>query len=164
MAVRAIQTNEYKSHQASYTTAAAIGALGGYALKYISPLTKEERDEKSSSGVINSVKKNAKSSEIDAYKNIKDKTPAVDHFVKMSESGQIKAKKIKALGEPLSSQVLEIISNINAKARKMADVASKILNTTIKEARPTKTFMGIGAAVALSTAFVYNVLGKISEN
>lgn len=45
MALRAVQINNDNSGTWSYTGSAAIGAFAGYSLKYILPVTSQERNE-----------------------------------------------------------------------------------------------------------------------
>lgn len=157
MAVNAVQRNEYRSNQASYTKAAGIGALSGYALKYVLPLTQQEKDEMNSDKV--DFKRFAKMNAIEGITK-DDKVLGRDEFLGLCTNKKLTAGEINALGEPKRTQVFNIIKTINEKARVYAESAFVAIK---KHLRPAKTFIAVGAAVALSTAFVYNVLGKMSE-
>lgn len=158
MAVNAVQRNEYRSNQASYTKAAGIGALSGLALKYVLPLTQQEKDKSYSDRL--DFKRSVKDREIRALRNANPPIPGGDQFLKLYDAHELTAGKVKALGEPGTSQTTGILKGINTAARKFANDAFTAIR---KYFRPAGTFIAVGAAVALSTAFVYNVLGKMSE-
>lgn len=164
MAVDAVQTNN-RTNQASYIKSATVGALSGFALKHILPLTKEEKDAQLSLKLDTEKKaREAKLAEIKVIEKNKANIEGADVFIKnLQEPGGINAWKVKALEEPKKSQVLALVSRVNDKAREVKAEGRKIVTAIKKYLRPTKTFVAAGAGVALAVAFVYNVLGKMQE-
>lgn len=164
MAVDAVQKNEYKTQRASYVKAGVYGAVGGYALKGILPLNQEEKDDKFVRDFVNGALGAQKSKRIDNIRNLKEKTAAQDEFIKLVDNKPISASKVKGYQEPLKSQILEVIAGVNDAARELKSFSQKAIVALTKLLRPSKTFMAAGAGIAIATAFVYNVLGKISED
>lgn len=154
MAVEAVQSNQQKSHQASYIKSAVAGGLGGYALKYVLPLTPQEKDEKFFND-INGVKEILKTKEINEIRKSPLRTDAQDEFVKLIDNNEIKFSKFSG-----KTGLIEFLSHFNMRAR---EAAKKIVTTYNKDIRPANSFIAIGAGFALATAFVYNVLGKMQE-
>lgn len=165
MAVNAIQKKEYNSHKASYVKAAAAGAVGGYVLKTLLPLNQSEKDDKYVRDYFESSAKRAvKGHEIKVIRNTEKKTEAQIEALKLVDSKDVKISKIKALKEPTKTQVVEIIKGIQEAARGAKSIGKKAFVAFTKSIRPTGTFMATGAGLAVATAFVYNVLQKISED
>lgn len=169
MAVEAIQLNKHDSNQAhaSYLKAGALGALTGYSLKYILPVSKVEKELKNDEFFVELKKtvKEARLKEIEAIRNSKTKTEATDVFISMVDKKEIKASKLKELKEPIAIEVKKLIIRVNDKARAVKAVGNEIFTAMTKHIRPTKTFVAAGVGVACAGALVYNLLArtKVSE-
>lgn len=166
MAVSAVQKNQNKPHKINYAGAAVVGAIGGYSLKYLSPLTAQEKNDDYYKYRLNKIKseaKLAKEAKLIEIRNAKD-CPDVDQFIKMYDNQQLKASKIKALKEPLSYQVLNLVRMVNNEARETIIQGKKDLKASIKDIRPTKTFVLLGMGISLLTALACNVSREMSKN
>jgi len=168
MAVEAIQLNKHESKRMSYIQSGLIGAAGGYALKQFLPVTRVEKQVKKDeffSEFKNNVKR-AKTKQIEAIRNSAEKTVAQDSFIKMIDGAKTKSDKLKflkSLDASVAKEVKNIISIVNNGAKEVKLFNEKILTGVVKQIRPTKTFVATGASFTLATAFVYNILRKISE-
>jgi len=165
MTVNAIQKNEYKSQKMSYLKSAAIGGLSGYALKYALPIMKHEKDDRYNSYLdeLKNKVKESKLNAVEAIRNSQNKTLATDSFISLFDKNEVKMSKIKALESPLSSQVLGIVTQINDAGREVKACGKETLKALTKHIRPTKTFVAVSAGIAVTTAFIYNTIGKLSE-
>lgn len=166
MAVSAVQKNQNKPHKINYAGAAVVGSIGGYSLKYLSPLTSQEKNDNYYKYRLNKIKSEArlaKESRLIEIRNAKD-CPDAGQFIKMYDKRELKASKIKALKEPLSYQVLDIIRMINNDAREITIQGKKDLKAAIKSIRSTKTFVLIGMGTSLLTALAFNVYREMSKN
>lgn len=161
MAVSAIQ----KNNQASYTKAALLGGVGGYALKYVLPVNQVEKDAQFSM-FIDGVRKEAtqaKIREIDMIRNTAPKTLAQDTFISMFDKQELTPSKINGLKEPLPGQIRAIITQINDKAREVKAFGQELFSAVAKQVRPASKYIAGGVAIGAATAFVYNVLGKMNK-
>src|SRR5574344_555731 len=126
MAIQAIQTNDNNSSLATVVKASAVGALTGYATKYVLPITNQEKD----ATYINELKriraysKDVKAEIINEIKTLTNRSKAQDEFLKFIDADKKAYKeKIKALGGIDSADAIEfknIITKINDAASKKA--------------------------------------------
>lgn len=165
MAVIPVQKNETKSPSVSYIKSAVIGGLTGYTLKYVLPITKEEKDDfyKSFLEKMHKEVTEAKAKEIEAIRNTKSRTLAEDAFISIVDKHGVKTSEIKRLKEPLAFDVMKIVSKINEKGKEVKTYEKEVFKAITKRIRPTRTFVGIGVTAALATAFARNVVKKLSE-
>ena len=167
MAVSAIQNNNSKNnHKTSYLKAAGLGALGGYALKYIIPVAPQERDESYSLALdeIKIEKQAAKAKEIASIRNITDNVPAADEFIKICDNKDVKPSKYRMFRSTKNKNVIDYLTQVNNAGKKVNIIERIALDAKIKRFRSTKDFALIGATFALSMAFISNVLVKMSHN
>ncbi len=168
----------------------AGGALLGYAAKYMLPLSEAEKD-KEYNLVINHIKERAKELKglpIDAIRNLEEKTPAQDVFLKMvdAENGiereitDIKngeTKKIKLtkkmdraskmrellskanLDEEGRKELKNIIAQVNEKAINSRKYFIKSYNAAVKEMkRPTIAFVTAGAVAGFFAGLAHKII------
>ena len=115
-----------KSYLGDGIKSAAIGAVGGYAAKYLLPITKQEKDA-DYRAIINSIKKNAIETKInftDALKNSPNKSLAQDAFVSATKG--------------------------------MARSSESAFKLAFKNLRPSKPFIIAGAITGLAYSFIKN--------
>ena len=162
MAVSAIGKNDNtNSGNISYLKSIAVGVLTGYSLKYILPVTLQEKDEHFNAA-LNGIKtkaKEAKLQEIEAIKQIKPKTKEADTFIKMHDSNKLSLSEIKK-----DNDVIKLIKKINAKSRNIKIQGRKALNGATKAIRPTGVFLVTGAVVGFAVALTCNILNIMATN
>lgn len=165
MAIRAVQTDENRTKHASYTKAAVIGGVGGYALKYLLPITPQEKDDRFGLYLddLKTHVKEAKLKEIEAIRNLPSKTLAEDTFIGLFDKKEVSASRINGLKEPLASGVVDIITRINDKGRVAKESSREIFKAVTKHIRPTSTFVSTGASITLAAAFMYNTLQRLAN-
>jgi hypothetical protein len=165
MTVNAINTNDNKRKNASYLKAITIGGASGYVLKHILPITPQEKDERYSLFLhdLKRQTRDAKLKEIGAIRNSQTRTLAEDAFISLIDKKEITVSKVREIPEPTASSVLKIIAQVNEHGRIAKETAKEVFTAVTKHIRPTTTFLGMGAGVAVATAFVYNTLGRFSE-
>ncbi len=158
----------------SYTTAATLGVVGGYALKHAMPLSEYEREEFFTPAVIDSlrnIENSAKASEFDsivigAREGIEDVS---EDTIKIFKANRVNILENKA------EDLLENISNYDKHAKeaviKLArrvqqsgldakDAQIKNYVALAKQSRPTSYFMLVGSVIMLSFAVLKNSLFK----
>lgn len=163
MTVNAVRSSE-DPHHTSYLKSFTLGALTGYALKYVLPLTPQEKDD-AYMRRLDAIKNNArnirlKKIEILRAKESKDK--AEELFLKLNDAGKLKNLGEQNLPEHLLSKVIEIRAKINNSALLVLDKGRRSLVALTKSIRPTGTFILTGAAVGLLIAFGNNIIYNTS--
>lgn len=160
--VNAVHQND-NSMLSNVVKGVATGAGIGYISKYMLPVQageKETREYKKAMEIIKRETGNIKGVMIERIRNLPNKTPAQDTFIKVTETakGSIpeKLKLINTLGAEDKLELRNIISTVN-------DYASKMLKRHItayeigvtKRIRPA--FVGLGAFLGFAGAVAYNV-------
>jgi len=162
MAVSAIQNNNnpnkgYKSK--SYLGSIALGATAGYSLKWLLPLTPQEKDEEYSLK-LDKLKSESKLSAIKAASSSNE--PGSDIFTSYIKSKMPYSVFSKDKAE--KNIIFKFIKTVNKKARLLVAEGFKAIVLRIKDLRPASVFIATGAAIGLSFAFVSNVINKMSSN
>ena len=139
MAVEVVQNNN--SGRISYTKAAAIGAIGGYALKWAIPITTQEKDKRYNATLIK-------------IKNIN--LDEVDVFVRLQDN-KLSSSKIKEINKILLSEIKNSVK-ITKK------VAEKFLVAFTKSIRPTKTFVSVGVGLTVGATVIHNIFYQIAKD
>lgn len=162
MSVNVVRRND--EPHTSYLKSAALGALTGYALKYMLPLTPQEKDDT----YVNSLKelrdkaKNIRLAEIEAIRKKESKSEAEKVFLKIYDAKKLKNIGDQNLSENLLSKVIEIRAKVNKDALRALDHGKKTLEALTKSIRPTSVFVPIGAAIGILAAFGNNILYSTS--
>lgn len=172
MQVSVIKNSEPKN--VNIPMAAAAGAGTGLLLRHFVPVWKSEMDyvmfnqsdaikEESVKSVKNSVLDKAKKH---LAKNTDDK--ALDLFVKRAqvkdakESAQIK-EQIQQAPKAVRKQVKILIDDIAVKMRAAKNLTDANIKNAVKQKRSISAFLLPGIALGALGAYVYNVIGTISE-
>lgn len=163
MSVDAVKEN-YKSYtpRTSYLGAIGIGAIGGYALKWILPITPQEKDELYKTGISQARKVywRTRNDEIEAIKKSKKKPEGADEFIKMYEKHKLTYAEIKKLNSP---KVQDLFNRINDYAMAAKSESRRKLIINIKGIRPAFTFTLIGAAIGFMVAIINNISANSRE-
>jgi hypothetical protein len=133
MALDALQKNPNPPNQVSYIKASAIGALSGYALKYLIPVTSVEKD--------------------DAYN-------AALKQNRLSATGQ-QAVAIRNLKSQLKKDTFDGVKHSEEQAKETITIGKKYLDATTKSIRPTHVFVGVGLLIGFLSALTTNILRRI---
>lgn len=172
MSMQVTGRRDARQNQMSYINSTLVGGAGGLALKYLIPLSDEEK------GIFRALRSeytsksfdNARRAMVDtlAEQNLTKKDPGVDLFVKRFNTQGKDAKKELMSGafKSLSPEAKEsfkkaelALNNVKAWSIRAYDHAAALV--TKHSSRPTLGFIGFGAAVGLLSAFWYNVFQKI---
>ena len=178
MTIRAVgQDNDTRLSTIVKSTAA--GTVGGYAVKYLWPVTKQE-DDINRRAMINYCRKITNKAKVDEFNTLgKAKSKAQDAFIKMiddEKQGLVKNEKgekvspftndyykkvVKELGGDDSfagKEFMNIIGNVNETSRRMAKRFMISHKITLKRIRPVVPFLVAGAGVGFFTGFAHNVM------
>ncbi len=168
MTVRAIQSNSDNGMLSTVAITSATGAGVGYLSKYMLPIQEQEKDANYRKILkiarVESAK--IKADEIDAIRNVKNKSLAQDTFIKMIDNKEkinitnINAK-IKSLGGQKSVDAIEfknIISHVNESAATMSRHCISAYEGVVKRLRPTTPFVVAGALTGMFAGIAHNVL------
>lgn len=163
----------------SISKGVAGGAVLGYAAKYMLPLTEQEVDKNLKDFTRYNLMqtKQAKGLAIEEIRNIENKTPAQDAFIKMVDANAAKAKdsarfsesgkpswkfmslRDSKLGEKDMGELKNLIQQVNEVARKYRKAYIKGQNTAIKELkRPTIAFVLTGAVIGFFAGLAHKVI------
>lgn len=147
----------------------ALGGVTGYVSKYVLPVQKTEQESKTyqtAMKIIRRESKNLKGNIIDKIRNLPDKTPAQDTFIKMVDAGAsgsdkttvpAKLRIIRKLAPVEQLELKNIISSINDFATRMYKQHVTAYNIGVtKRIRPG--FVGLGAFLGFAAAVAYNVM------
>lgn len=190
MAVSVIKSTEPKN--ANIITATAIGAGAGLAVRQFMPVTKLEIDsvlfgesEAIREASINQARKNtmkeiskmlATEKENPVYKIFFKRLKASADFAKAKETNNAKAKQAaiemaKKAKESIKSSPSVIRYEFDKLTRKVINqvkaarvVSENSLKSAVKQQRPVSSFVLPGMALGALGAFVYNVVGTISQD
>lgn len=174
MEVRVINNTEPKKAQkVNIPIAAAVGGLGGYAIKHTLPLGIKEINDYTGGNYNNEIRKSAsraKQSELDALRNYiknKSKTDAMDMFLRSKSADKEVAKQarkeIQKSPRAVRAQINDVASAIAKKVKLAAKSKKYLLDSGIKNDRPSSIFIVPGIALAVVSAFVYNVIGRFKD-
>lgn len=163
MALSPVQKSPDSSNKMSYVKSSAIGALAGYSLKYLIPVTDQEQDENYNESLneLSLKVQKIKSAEIESIKNSSAKTEATDTFTRMYDSKTLTPSNIRKLNSSLRYALMYIIKSLNIQARENFKNGKKNLDAITKNIRPTGVFVGTGVVIGFMTAFFTNVIRRI---
>jgi len=163
MALDAVQKSPDSPNKMSYVKASAIGALTGHSLKYLIPVTYQEKDE-SYNADLKKIKldiKRMKLAEIEKIRNSGDKTEVTDTFIRMYDSKKLRFSQIEKLKAPIKDGLLDMIKNLNEKVKENFVIEKRKLDATTKNRRPTGVFVGVSIAVGFMIALIANIVHRI---
>lgn len=145
----------------------AVGMAGGYALKYLYPIQKQENNI-SRRALINYCRKITNKAKVDEFIKSGVKTKAQDLFVKMIESKDKDifthkniTKKVGILGGENSAAGKEfrgIIRNVDEVSKNLSRRFATAYHVMLKIKRPAVPFLVAGAGIGFLTGFAHNVM------
>lgn len=145
----------------------AVGMAGGYALKYLYPIQKQE-DNISRRSMLNYCRKVTNRAKADDFRGNGVKSKAQDLFIKMIDSNDKDAftsksivKRVKALGgeESLAGKEFRgIIRTVNETSKNLTRRFMTAYHVMLKIKRPAIPFLVAGAGVGFLTGFAHNVM------
>jgi LPS O-antigen subunit length determinant protein (WzzB/FepE family) len=167
MTVSAVGQNDGSSRLNTIIKSTAVGTVGGYAMKYLWPVTKQENDITPRT-MIKYCRKLTNNAKVQEINSLGVKTKAQDYFVKMIESGDKEAfteksikDRVKKMGGEDSAAGKEfraIIRNVNETASQMTKRWAIAYKNMLKQIRPTVPFLVAGAGIGFFTGFTHNVM------
>ncbi len=165
MTISAVKQND-NSHLYTVMKSTALGAAGGYAFKYLWPVTKQE-DTFNRKVLINYCRKVTNKAKVQEFKEMPEMTKAQDTFVKMIESKDKNAftdnyikNRVSKLGGEKSANAKEfraIIRDVNNSSKEMFKRWGIGYHMMIKYIRPVVPFLVAGAGVGFFAGFAHNV-------
>lgn len=163
MALDAVQKSPDSPNKVSYLKASAIGALTGYSLKYIIPVTHQEKDEAYNSALkeIRLKTRKMKAAEVEKIRKSPNKTELTDTFIRMHDSKKLLPSNIRKLKSPLKDDLLDMVKRLNEEARENMAIEKRNLNAMTKSIRSTAIFVSIGIGAGLLIALVTNIIKRI---
>lgn len=163
MAVDALQKKPNSPSQISYVKTTATGALIGYSLKYLIPVTYSERDENYNESLKqNQLEADAKkSAEIERIRNSKNKTELTDTFIRLHDANKLDEENIKKIKSPIQEGLIDMIKGLNEKFAENIATGKRNLDAITKSIRPTHIFVGAGLVVGFLTALGTNLIRRI---
>lgn len=168
MALEAVQNTQKSSNSSriSYFKAASLGALASYSLKYIMPITAQEKDEnyKAALKEVSVKAKNEKLKEISKLRAYRTQSEVNDTFIRMYDANKLTPSKINKLKKSLREELINVIRNINETVREKKLDGIRDVDAITKNIRPTGVFVIGGIVFGLTIAAVNNIVKKINEN
>ena len=165
MAVDALQKNPNSPNQISYVKTTAAGALIGYSLKYLIPVTYSERDDDYNESLRqNQLDANAKkAAAIEQIRKTTNKTELTDTFIRMHDANQLGEDDIKKINSPLREGLLDMVKGLNEKTAENIATGKRNLDAITKNIRPTHIFVGVGLIIGFLAALSTNLIRKIDH-
>lgn len=170
MSINSIETQDTNRYPFGTIAKGAIGGgVLGYVAKQTLPLTESEMDAefKAAMAIVREQSNKAKASAIETIRNIKDKTPAQDTFIKMIDT-EVPASKNRGMARVFSmkriigeakldnSNMLELeglIANVNKTAGKTYKRYAKGVANAVKSKRITPIYVAAGAVAGFFAGF-----------
>lgn len=168
MTVSAVQQKDSNNNDAikNYAKSIAVGSLCGYALKWVFPLTKQEKDD-SYKAEIAKIRKEAwqaRTDEIELIRKSKNNIPEADEFIKMYDRNQLIYSNIKKLKDSSSEKMILLLNRINEAALQVKKTGRRKLELGLKDIRPTEAFILMGAFAGFLVKLIYNLFKPSPEN
>lgn len=167
MTVHAIRPNERNSRTNTIIGSTAAGAAGGYAMKWIWPVTEQENTF-SRRAIVNYSRKISNKTKVAEFNKYSVKTPAQDEFIQMIESKDNQAflpeninHRVNKLGGESSNAGREfraIIKDVDHAAHELSRKLSISHKIMLKYIRPALPFVVAGAGIGFFTGFTHNVM------
>ena len=154
MTVSAVgQSDNSKLYTIIQTSAA--GAVGGYASKYILPVTKQENtiNTRTMLNYCRKITNNAKVADLNALGDKKTLAQDAFSFKNIQENVKALGGESSLAGKEFRSLVREVDSVSKNLTRKFA----KAYNFMLKDIRPTAPFIVTGAGIGFFAGFAHNV-------
>lgn len=168
MTVSAVQKNgTNNAGRASYLGYAVLGGLTGYALKYIIPLNKQEKNDENYKADLKKIDNDTEEFKLNKIQELKMTAKndlAEDTFIKMYDAKTLDAVQINKLNKPLSTQVMNIFAEITEEAEQFRNMKTESLLAYTKQIRPSGAFIAIGITSALVCAILHNIFQKKSAS
>lgn len=166
MAVSAVQKSDNSNtRNASYLKSGVIGTLTGYSLKYLIPVTSQEKDE-FYNAAVDEIETKAQKTRLNAIKafapQVKSEIESTDKFVRMCNNSDLTHAELNAKIN-LSENVTNLIHQVNNKGKEVVRQGMESLNATVKSIRPTSVFVLAGVSIGIGAALVQNVSNRIAE-
>lgn len=164
MSVQAVQKVDNVS--VNYPSYVISGGIIGYSLKWILPLTHQEKDKHFKSELKQTrVKINAaRAEEVASIRNKLPHDEATDIFLKLYDENKLNESQLKKLSEPILDKVLSLRESVNHKAKEALITGRDNLITLTKKIRPTSIFILTGMGIGFATALTINEINSISSN
>ncbi len=175
MQVEAIQGNDRRrSVFVPMANGAAIGAVGGFALKYMYPLTHEEKNTDEYIKVANKIKNekvtyNFRTAKyIDSIKANPERSYAQDQFVKLfdglKDGDKVKTSKLRSVINTIKKEKPDELLEFRRVCKASSEVAEQTAkqcmsayNLITKHIRPTGFFLLAGAIVGAIIGLIQDV-------
>lgn len=170
MAISVTQKNQSHTRGINLPLAGAVGAIGGYALKYSIPITKAEKDGrfKLSSDETRQIVKKFRLEEIEAIRSEKSQIAGADEFLKIVDkttSSKLKntaaiKKEVKKLPLAIQKNIYSLWLRVNERSRDARAITQESTSAMIKKIRPTGVFVfGLGI-IAILGSLTYNIIKR----
>lgn len=160
MPISAVQDTQNPHKHSSYIGSAILSGIIGHYAKFILPITPQEKDERFKNDLkqVSAEAKKTRSLAINEIKSSVDKTPAVDAFISLANRNkELSETEMHKHPENIANELMKFKSQINEKVAQTLAIGRKRVITTTKDLRPAHTFILIGGALGLITAFLKNV-------
>lgn len=167
MPIVAIQETQNSHKRTNYFGAALLGAIVGHYVKFVLPITPQEKDDRFKNDIkeIGIDARKARQEGINEIKASTDKTPAIDAFIKLCDKNKgLSEAEIRKLPENIADELMKFKAQINEKVMQSIHLGRKIVITSTKDLRPGYVFILAGAAIGLFSAFVKNLANSSSNN
>ncbi len=145
----------------NYTCAIAQGAVAGYSLKWLLPVTPQEKDDLYVLETKKIYKKAAQKvkQEIEIIKNTTPKVDGYDQFIKICNEKNLKDK----IKKPYPIEVLTLLEKLRDIASETKSIEFSKLNNYTKSLRPTFTFIALGGFAGCVINFIKNNLSSTNK-
>lgn len=172
MQVSVIKNSEPKNKSILLTAAAGGGT--GLLLRHFVPVWKSEMDYvmfNQSDAIKEEAVKTVKDSVLDKAKKQLAKQPkneALDLFIKRAQAKDAKEsiavkEEVQKASKTVRKQVKILIDDIAVKMRAAKNLTDANIKNAVKQKRSISAFLLPGIALGALGAYVYNVIGTISE-
>ena len=164
MTVRAVGQDDRNTSLSTVVKSTVAGTTAGYVMKRVWPVQKQENTI--NRRVIVDFSNQIMNKEFaDAFKDLKQMTPAQDMFVKAVESGKSDVfarknvlKTMQELGEASGKEYRDIVRNAGQSASRLAKYYASSCYSMIKRNRPSVPFLVAGAGAGFLAGFAHNVM------
>ncbi len=161
MAVRAVQRDpNERAGSMSYISSAIIGGISGYTLKWVLPITNQEKD-KEFYAELKDIAKEAfekKKIEIEKIRTSKPRETFQDEFIKLYDAKKLNITEIRKLPNSVSDKVMGLFARINEKILGLKTVRKKHLIDSTKGIRPASVFISAGVCAGILIAVISNMI------
>ena len=166
--------NKTESKNISIPATAVIGGAAGLALRQVLPVYKEEIDSvlfQQTDKIRTDKLETAKNAFISTTKKLFSKNKnneALKLFIKRVEAKTVKEaklakEKIKNAPQNVQAEVKKQMGEFLTKMKAEKHLSEANIKHLVKQERPFAPFILPGIALGAAVAYVYNVVGKISE-